>query len=82
MDNEANTSPLPQQVAEEGIMVLNFPNAIQEVINGKRINRLEWNNKEEYGVLKDSWLMIYRNGKFYQWTVSDGDMLAEDWITI
>lgn len=79
MDNEEQgMSPLPQ----EGKMLFNFPNAMQQIIEGKRIQREEWENKEEYCLLKDAFLMIYRNGKFHQWVINDGDLLAEDWIVL
>lgn len=84
MDNEkeldATESPLPQ--IQEGVMMFNFSNAIQQLIEGKKIRRMEWEDKEEYGLLKDSWLTIHHQGKFSQWMVNEGDLLAEDWIVL
>lgn len=60
---------------------LSFPAAIEAVIGGKKIARLEW-PKAEYGLLKDSFLTIFRDEKFHTWIVSEGDLLALDWVII
>lgn len=81
-----NTSPLPVQVEEvtplAPIDQLPFLDALTEVINGKKITRLEWNNIDTYGILKDSILEIHINNEFKAWTVSEGDMIATDWVVI
>jgi hypothetical protein len=62
---------------------MTFPEAIQAVIDGKRVTKLEWEANEEpesYGELRDGFLMLWRNGKWHQWLVSDGDLLGKDWI--
>lgn len=61
---------------------LSFPEAIQALIGRNKIRRLEWSDPEEYGLLKDSFLAIHRNDKFHTWIVSEGDMLAIDWVVI
>ena len=77
------TSPLPPPSARVEKNLMSFPDAIKAVIEKKRIARREWNKgNEEYGVLKDDFLMIYREGKFHRWLVSEGDMLAIDWIVL
>ncbi len=57
---------------------MDFPDAIRQLINGKRIARVEWHNAD-YGVFKDGWLTIFRNGIFHTWLCNDGDLLADDW---
>ena len=61
---------------------MSFPRAMEAVIDGKRVTRLEWANKNEFGELKDGFLMIHttKDGKFHQWIVNDGDLTAHDWI--
>ena len=57
---------------------MDFPDAIRELIAGKRIARIEWHNAD-YGVLRNGWLTIFRNGTFHTWTVNDGDLTSIDW---
>jgi len=61
--------------------MMSFPDAIREIISGRKVTRLEWNNTD-CGLLKDGYLMINRNGFFHQWLVNDGDLLALDWVTL
>lgn len=68
-----NLSPNPAPI------YLSFSQAIQEIINGNKVTRVEWSNTD-YGFLKDGWLSIHRNGEDFVWKVSDGDLLANDWI--
>ena len=75
---EDKISPVPNKLTPK---TLGFPMAMAEVIDGKRIARQEWGNAD-YCLLKDGWLMICRDGKFHQWLVNDGDMLATDWIVL
>jgi len=79
--SKESTSPLPKPKKAEKLMT--FPEAMKAVIAKKRIGRIEWGKgNEEYGVLKDNFLMIYRNGAFHTWIVSEGDMLAIDWVVL
>lgn len=69
-------SPVPARKPIE----MSFNDAIKAVMGGKKIRRLEWSDEDEYGVLRDSYLMIHRNKKFHTWIVSEGDLLAIDWV--
>lgn len=77
---EKSHSPLPSRNKKKE--ELSFPEALSVLIGGKKIRRLEWNEEEEYGLLKDSFLMIHRNDKFHTWIVSEGDLLAIDWVIV
>lgn len=71
-------SPTPPKIKE-----MDFPDALREVIAGKKITKLEWCNKEFYGVLEDEMLVLWKDdGKKYQWILSDADIKGEDWIVI
>ncbi len=60
----------------------NFYKAFESIGIGMKVKRLEWPN-EEYGILKDGFVMIHKpDGKFYNWNISDGDLMAKDWIII
>ena len=77
-----NQSPSPKVVA---INTMDFPSAIQEIIQGKKITKLEWGNKKVYGFLNPNtnFLSLHKeDGKDYQWIISDGDLLGNDWIVI
>ena len=70
-----NLSPNPQ----EAQVLMNFPDALAELIKGSKITRVAWKN-EDYCVLADGWLSIKRDDKFFVWKVNDGDLLAVDWV--
>lgn len=78
IEGELSSSPLPQK---SPVITMNFPAAMQAVIDGKKVTRLEWNS-EDYGFLKGEYLMIKIKGEEHQWVVRDGDILAEDWIVV
>lgn len=78
---KTSQSPVPKKVRKLDIS-LAFPEAVRAVIGGSRIHRKEWSDPQEYGLLKDSFLMIHREGKDHTWIVSEGDLLAIDWMII
>lgn len=72
------TSPVIKLKPQE----LTFPEAIKALIEGKRISRVSWGDAPDYGVLKDGYLMIFRQDKFFQWILNDGDLEGKDWIIL
>lgn len=74
------TSPVKK--TQELRAAMTFGEAMTQLSQGAKITRIEWNNVEEYGQLYIGWLMIYRNNKYNVWQVSDGDLLANDWIIL
>lgn len=86
---EKATSPVPKkksvkskavEVTGAPMPLMTFPDAINALIGGASIRRVEWIDPEEYCLLKDSFLMIHRNNQFHSWLVSEGDMMARDWV--
>lgn len=76
-------SPTPTKVEKVIGEGMTFNEAIKEVIDGKKIHKLEWENKEFYGFLNDEWLSLHKpDGKNYQWIINDGDLKGTDWIVI
>ena len=62
-------------------MGMDFPTIMKAVVAGQSITKLEWMNKDIYGVLKDGFLMLHKeDGKFYQWMISEGDLQGKDWV--
>lgn len=78
---DEQSSPLPDKKTGKPIM-FSFPDAMRQVLEGKRITRLDWHDEQTFGILKDGYLMIFINGKFNQWIVNDGDMEAMDWVVL
>jgi len=70
-------------VKKEESLTLDFPEAIKQVIDGKKIFKLDWKDKEFYGVLRNGQLVLHKaDGKFYAWIISEGDLLGTDWVVI
>lgn len=80
---DLSVSPVPPSREPNKIVTnLSFPNAMQAIINGNKVRRIEWADKEEYCLLQDYFLMIHRNGKFHALIVSEGDVMAIDWVIV
>jgi hypothetical protein len=71
-------SPTPKKVTPK---LMSFTEAIQSIIDGKRVTRLEWANSD-YCFMKGEYLAIYTNGKDHTWMVREVDMLGADWIEL
>lgn len=76
-----NKSPVIP-TSKPNYITMSFPEAIKAVMEGKKISRVEWNDPNEYGLLKNAYLTIHTKGKDHQWIVSDGDMKSIDWIVL
>ncbi|MCR4324172.1 MAG: DUF2829 domain-containing protein [Candidatus Curtissbacteria bacterium] len=72
-------TPIPRNQGES--ITMSFPDAMREVINGKKVARISWGNKD-YGFLKGEWLTIFTKGAFHTWSVSQGDLEGEDWMVV
>jgi len=79
--NNVAMSPTPTQVKVE--VGVDLFVALQSVSLGRKIHKLEWKDKEFYGILKDGVLQLHKpDGKFYLWVLSDADLLGEDYIIL
>lgn len=72
-------SPVPEAEIVKPIS-MSFGDAMGEVVNKKKITRVEWNDMEEYGYLKDEFLCIHTKGKDHRWLVTEADLISADWI--
>ena len=62
---------------------MDFPEAMQAVIQGRTVTKLEWDDMRYYGELRDGFLMLHKpDGKFYQWVISVGDLTGTDYILL
>lgn len=76
-------SPLPKKEKKPKAEVqLSFTQAIHSILAHNKVTRLEWKNPEEYILLQDNFLRIHKDGKFHNLIVSEGDMLALDYIIL
>ena len=73
-----NHSPAPTKDSER---TMSFPAAVQKIIDGEAVTKLEWNNPKIIVLLKDGWLVIRKaDMKDYTLKLSDGDMFGTDWV--
>lgn len=78
-------SPLPPKKSVEiqpkhGEM--DFFSAIKQVIDGKKIHKLEWEDREYYGYLIDEVLCLHTPDGDHSWVLSLGDLGGKDYIVI
>jgi len=63
-------------------LLIDFPTAMQAVKDGKRVTKREWDDPSTWCELRGQWLMIRISGVWNAWSVSDGDVLGEDWYVL
>lgn len=65
---------------------MTFPEAMKEVIDGKKVTRISWGNIKHYGLLIHGVLALHKAGEdgetYYSWIVNDGDLFATDWVAV
>lgn len=82
------TSPVPTVSPTYKIerpVTMDFMKALEKVLNGGKITKLEWKNSRIYGFLSPTTnhLSLHKeDGKDYDWIVNDGDLNGTDWIYI
>lgn len=66
--------------------LFDFHGAIDEILDGKRVTRLEWKDKRTYCLLKDDMLQIHKKGEkeanLHPWIVNNGDLGGLDWYVL
>ena len=89
MESQSIPSQSPnynQQVSkpEEAQILLSFPKAIEQVIYGKKITKISWEDKSFFISLHDKMLTLYKpeDNLHHPWTISEEDLIGEDWIVI
>ena len=74
-------SPTPTNKKKVIKKNLTFYEALEAMLTGAKITKLEWGNEEIRGYLEGV-LKLDTQGSVTQWVVNDGDILGEDWIII
>ena len=75
-----STSPVP--VKKGTAKTYSFCEALNLIVEGKRMSRLDWGSNEEYGFMKDEKLNIHTKGNDHVWWIQLGDIKANDWVII
>jgi hypothetical protein len=87
MDNQEKLQSISPVVdAEVRPVTYLFSDALREVLNGNKITRIAWGNKDIYGIMNGGILCLYggENGDstLHHWTITEGDMTADDWVIL
>ena len=80
MAEQAKSPSVQKQVKKED---LDFYEALKAIMTGKSVTKVEWGNRNIYGILKDTHLMLHKSdNRYYDWILSDGDIYGEDFIIL
>jgi len=71
-------SPTPPALALE----MDFPAAAQAIIDGKKVTRAGWQSEDCIFLFAGILHLRKTDGTLHKLIVSDGDMLAADWIIV
>ena len=72
---------------DKDIIDLNdFYGAIELMLAGKRVTRLEWGDKRSYCLLADNILQLHKKGEkeniLHPWIINNGDLGGFDWYAL
>ena len=81
VDTEVTTSPTPSKVKVQ--VTMGFGEAMEQVLSGKKVTRLEWEDLEAYLVIRAEVLHIHKeDGTWHTLQVGTGDLTGKDWIAL
>ena len=77
-------SPVVSPIRVEQIKKMDFVEALKELVDGKKVRRLEWQDESVYLTVEETKLMIFltSDNMLHPLTVQTGDILGEDWVVI
>lgn len=61
---------------------MTFCEALKKTLEGKKITRVEWEDKTTFGEMRNNELMIFIRGEYHSWTIVPGDITADDWYVL
>jgi len=80
---EVSTSPMPKPTTEKHTSTFDFLSAIEQLLIGQKVHKLDWEDKGYYGILHSGILHLHKpDGKLYPWLISEGDLVGKDYIII
>ena len=74
-------SPVPSKTVAR--VTMTFPEAMQAVLDGKVVTKLEWGDAaQEYACMHEGQFLLHRADGWHMWTVNTGDVLGTDWVVV
>lgn len=85
---DQSTSPVPDR--PEDVLIqrpsMNFYEALKQVVEGKKVTKLEWSNNGIYGFLSNETLMLHGgqvgDNQDHLWILREADIIGTDWVTL
>ena len=77
---EENLTPIPRKQGES--LTMDFPDAIRQIMDGKKVARMSWNNKDYCLMGEDEFLTVFTGDKLHRWLISLGDTSGNDWYVV
>lgn len=74
-------SPVPSVVTKAPVE-LDFFEALQRTLSGKRITRLAWESNAIFCQMVNDELNIFIREEYHPWTIVPGDITAVDWVVL
>ena len=64
--------------------IISFAEAMDALLDGKKVRRQEWPDDGTYLVMRDEKVMIFKleDKRLHPLTISSGDILGTDWVVI
>jgi len=83
--DQSNSSPSAKQVTEVKVIEpqqMSFGDTMKEILNGRQVRRLAWEDKKVRLALVDDKLRIFKteDSMFHPLIISTGDIAGEDWV--
>ena len=67
---------------KQKVQPLSFPQAMERMVEGKKVRKLDW-PEDCFGYFNaDGELTIYRDKAVYRWLLSKNDVIGEGWIEV
>ena len=81
MEKSHSPVPAPIKIKEKS---MDFTSIIHELVDGKNVRRLEWEDKDIFLTIEDEKLMIFltNDKKLHPLIVSLGDIVGEDLVVV
>ena len=89
-EGEPQASPVPAKTIAENMgappatpVKMSFYEALKMAADGHMVYKKDWGDKKFYGVMQGGILKLHKpDDKFYDWIISQEDMMGDDWIII
>ena len=84
MEAKASLSSSPSAETFFKEKTMDFGSALEKAVEGKKVRRLEWEDKGIYLIFKNDQLMIFltKDNMLHGLIVSLGDVLGTDWVVV